>query len=534
MELTATHLLSIPNCTLTHLANGDREPLGHGTLSLHLIDVPAPTHHAAADTKLPGYSVEAPASGGPGAEGGTEECLLLSLASGGPAGQAGVGGVAGKATFELPVKQGTHVVASAGGGYFIPFNGGFDAAAGSETDGPGFVEVTLPDGISLEERDTLEAILSDMTSFTPPPHQPAPVPLSTSPAEASLRNQLVLMNDAGEVVGTLADDHAVAEDGTLFDADQPGALSQNPVVIESSPSGLRATSWVPVDNPTNSSLISAANFVSSGVVVGAEWAARKLEDAAGRQLAGESRLAGGRHKELVFHPIAGRGAAAGLKVTQGVLTVTGKTVGLIGSAAAGVGDRLGRTLGIQSSPSGKPPKGIRGVVNRALVAANSVVDSLEQGGSAVLASGSHSANAVIGHHYGPEAAKVSAQVGGSVKHVALVYIDVRGIQRRALLKTVGRSALKAKMTDGTEVVLEPSTEEELEAIGAGQAGGVARTGAVGTGKAGSVSGAPPPLPARVEPSAAGAGEKVAAAAPALPPRANSPLPPPVPSRPAKN
>ena len=507
MELTATHLISIADCTLEHLANGDREPIGRGTLALHLIAIPTRRQPAEGAAKPPGYSVEDTAPG-PETEGGAEECLLMSVTA---------EGAGGKTVFELPVAQGTRVVGSAGGGYFVPFNGGFEpVGGGAGDDGPGFVELSLPAGVSAEERDTLDSILVEMTNFTPPALHPAP--LAASLSKTSLRNQLVLMDDAGEVVGTLADDHKVAEDGTLFDAAH--ADDHSAVVIESSPAGLTATQWAPVANPTNSSLIAAANFVSSGVVVGSEWAARKMEAAAGRQLAGESRLAGGKHSELVFHPIAGKGAAAGLKLTKGVLTVTGKTVSLLSSAAAGVGDRLGRTLGIQSSPSGKPPTGLRGVVNRALVAANSVVDSLEYGGSSVLSSGSASAHAVIGHHYGAEAAKVSAQVGGSVKHVALVYIDVRGIQRRALLKTVGRSALRAKMTDGTEVLLAPSSEEELNAI----------TKAEGKG------GVPPPLPVRVgTPVAPGAtGTDGKAAAPALPPRGVATTPPPVPARPEKS
>lgn len=49
------------------------------------------------------------------------------------------------------------------------------------------------------------------------------------------------------------------------------------------------------------------------------------------------------------------------------------------------------------------------------------------------------------HRYGSEAKEVADNLGGSVKHAALVYIDARGVGRKALLKSVGKSALRAKM-----------------------------------------------------------------------------------------
>lgn len=147
--------------------------------------------------------------------------------------------------------------------------------------------------------------------------------------------------------------------------------------------------------------------------------------------------------------IAGANAAscrAGNLYTGKAVVVSGKAAAMIGSMASSVGDRVGKTLGIQNKPDGKPPKGVKGLINRSLVAFNSVTDSLETGyvcfsvglprragnnadgssvcsGKHLLASGSKSTTQVVNHSYGAEAAAAAAKVGGSVQHVALVYIE---------------------------------------------------------------------------------------------------------------
>ena len=47
-------------------------------------------------------------------------------------------------------------------------------------------------------------------------------------------------------------------------------------------------------------------------------------------------------------------------------------------------------------------------------------------------------NAVIGHKYGDEAAQSTSMLIGTAKNVGLVYIDMRGMGRRALIKRVGK------------------------------------------------------------------------------------------------
>lgn len=60
------------------------------------------------------------------------------------------------------------------------------------------------------------------------------------------------------------------------------------------------------------------------------------------------------------------------------------------------------------------------------------------------------------HKYGPDAGHATALIGGSVRNVAVVYIDVRGVGRRALLKSTAKGFIKTRMKDGRQVTLQGS------------------------------------------------------------------------------
>ena len=63
------------------------------------------------------------------------------------------------------------------------------------------------------------------------------------------------------------------------------------------------------------------------------------------------------------------------------------------------------------------------------------------------------------HKYGPEAGHATALLGGSVRNVAVVYIDVRGVGRKALLKSTAKGFVKIKLRDGEEVRLQGDGRE---------------------------------------------------------------------------
>lgn len=109
---------------------------------------------------------------------------------------------------------------------------------------------------------------------------------------------------------------------------------------------------------------------------------------------------------------------------------------------------------------GNAASGIKGVFKNALAAGLLIAEGAEKGGKHFLETGRQSTNTVVGHKYGEEAKLLTNEITSAGQNVALVYVDARGVAHRALLarvgKGVGKGALKARMKDGREVILDDS------------------------------------------------------------------------------
>lgn len=83
---------------------------------------------------------------------------------------------------------------------------------------------------------------------------------------------------------------------------------------------------------------------------------------------------------------------------------------------------------------------------------------------------------MIRHKYGAQAGHATALAGGAVRNVAVVYIDVRGIGRKALLKGTAKGFVKARLSDGQSVTLQAEGRETTNGQGGSiEAGEVERT-----------------------------------------------------------
>lgn len=119
-----------------------------------------------------------------------------------------------------------------------------------------------------------------------------------------------------------------------------------------------------------------------------------------------------------------------------------------------------------------------GVLNKSLMAFNTVVDGVEQAGRNLLTGTSSSMTTVVGHRWGEEAGEVASHIGGGFKNVGLVYIDVTGVSRRAILKSVAKGMVVGQVKGGGQVVVGGEQGQDQAAIG-----GPAAVGALGDGKA---------------------------------------------------
>ncbi|KAK4706130.1 spartin, partial [Phenoliferia sp. Uapishka_3] len=356
--------------------------------------------------------------------------------------------------FELPI-QSTSPISSQPPSYVIPcvlsYDALFGGALGNEKDakedeGSGFIKVTLPSTCATEDREYFEHYLlgfATLSDVDPPAN-------STLPPDLSSR--LVLIDEEqGNIIGEVSADQPFKEDLQL------STESPDAVVVEytDSKDGIitirpAASAWTPTENPSGSSIISFADFISKGIVVGSEALGRGMHYGASKVVEKSKPT----QNPAVFSERTKNYIGQGHKVTSRAVRISGQTVEIVGDFAAKFGDTFGKTLGIQTTSSGKQPTGIRGLVNHSLVAIDTLAGSIGTGGRTLIDAGSASSASIVGHRYGPEAQKISLQVGGSVKHAALVYIDARGVTRKALLKSVGKHAIRAKLVDGREVVLE--------------------------------------------------------------------------------
>jgi spartin len=150
---------------------------------------------------------------------------------------------------------------------------------------------------------------------------------------------------------------------------------------------------------------------------------------------------------------SGRAVQVSNKTAQSIMTVAGR-----------FGDRLGKATGIQrgGSDPNTPPSGFRGALNRSLVAASSIWDSVDQSAQRVLEDGGNAASKVIRTKYGDDAAMLSKSVGQTGKSVFLIYRDVSGVRRKTLLKVAGSGVIKARTRDGQEVQVQLAQSQALQ------------------------------------------------------------------------
>ena len=205
-----------------------------------------------------------------------DQWLILQLAS-----------ATGTPIFEMPIPASTRILSSPPASYVIPsaitnwsalFGGGDEKA--DEGDGSGFIKMTLPPTVSVESREALEHYLWGLASFA-----------SSTP---DLRSRLVLVDeDRGTIIGELSTDCKIDEDPHLALEGQGASHEKEPVVVDvgsSSKTGLitvrPVSAWKATENPTGSSIISLADFVSRGIVVGAEVVGRGLSYGAGKFVEG--------------------------------------------------------------------------------------------------------------------------------------------------------------------------------------------------------------------------------------------------------
>ncbi|KAK4226761.1 senescence-associated protein-domain-containing protein [Podospora fimiseda] len=468
-------LYAINGVKAYHIANGKQEsltPAGPQTLSLLMV----PTSSAFAD---PAIDAETAAN--------AEQDFYLHLHL--------------PPELDLPLPATTQIYHQPPTSYLIPrWDLGPDSGAFTKIE---FPSVESRKGIQ-EDVDTFETILAQCTAFlerAPPPKfsgqeekswwddkdlkgkngasssaksttsgetLPAYNPADFQPGEAYARGshskhapgQIVLVDEEdGSVIGELTDGYKIVEDGSL----KPG--SKDPVEITLPANGGQNIAVAPISRELyeaelhpaykNSFLVSNASAASRLIITGSDMLAKLLQG----QADSYTKKATPAAKPMTFQPTTKEHIRRINTFTGGAASLSAKTVGQIGKVAQNFGAHLGGHSNKERGKKGfdkdgKPVDTYKpGLLNKTMMAFSTVMDGVDQASRHLLASTSDAATTVVQHKWGDEAGDISRSIGGGVRNVGLVYIDVTGVSRRALIKSVAKGMVVGKTVNGESVIV---------------------------------------------------------------------------------
>ncbi|KAF8528187.1 senescence-associated protein-domain-containing protein [Hysterangium stoloniferum] len=367
-----------------------------------------------------------------------------------------------------------------------------------EAPGSDIVELVVPLDIhnpaSAEDLETMEVLLSQygvVHDFE------APVARDTSSAgqqpsvettalyqhkpsgsASDFKGRLILMDENnGEVMGTLDENVSIKEDTSLAIQGH----EKDPVVVElpSEEEELagRIEAYVhPASAEERDALMQTAGYISRGIVFATSVIASGMTSVSNYYISHSTPSP----KAVEFSPRARANMKRIHKISGTAVDVTSKTTGAILQSVEFVANKLAgpSSKPVQRPPPSLPPRdGISTtksseapmpvppplpprkprLLNRILASTDLLLTTLEHSANTLIVTGTDAVSASLGHKYGTEMGQASQLTGQSVRNVGLVYVDLRGVGRRALLRKAGKAVVKARM-GGREVVFGPQAQ----------------------------------------------------------------------------
>ncbi|KAJ9629838.1 hypothetical protein H2203_002219 [Taxawa tesnikishii (nom. ined.)] len=432
-------LYSIPGIKAYHIQNGEEHSLTpSGPQTLSLLMVPTSSPFAGLSTTIP--QNEAP-----------DEDFYLHLNL--------------PPELDLPMPATTQIYHQPPHSYLIPrWDLGPESGA--------FTKIEFPPigrGVTQEDVDTFETILAQCTSFlerAPPPKPDRPLQ-KYNPADYATggkhydgpgHGQIVLVDeDNGSVVGELSGGAAIVEDPRLKHG------NKNPVEIQISADGQRVDVR-PVSEDylelarhpayKDSSLVQNAATASRLIVTGSSYIGDILTKGAD-SFVQKTKPA---PKPMEFSPATHTRVRKINTFTQGAAGLSAKTVGQATKYAQNLGATMARKKEARPhkgyDKDGRPTEDYKpGLLNKSMIAFSTIADGIAYSGKNLLTSGGAAATQVVGHRYGEQAGALTSSLAGGVKNVGLVYIDVTGVSRRAVIKSVAKGMVVGRVRGGGQVVV---------------------------------------------------------------------------------
>ncbi|KAF3357279.1 Spartin like protein [Verticillium longisporum] len=389
---------------------------------------------------------------------------------------------------DLPLPATTQIYHQPPRSYLIPrWDLGPDSGA--------FTRLEFPDTGSRqglqEDVDTFETILAQCTAFlerSPPPKKaakadvppvsttraaeknlsgasgseplPAYNPANYEPGQAYAQGshslhpggRIVLVDEEdGSVIGELTEGYQVDDSGIKHGSKDPVEITlpaDSTQAVKVQPASQEYVEMVMHPSYKRSFLVNNASKASRLIVTSSDLIAKGLQSGADTFTQKTKPVS----KPVTFTP------AAHDRIRR-INTFSSKAAGLSATTVTHIGryaQNFGASLGRKKDGSGrgydkdgnvvesyKP-----GLLNKSLMAFNTVADGIEQAGKNLLGGTASSVSQVVEHRWGSEAGQASRHIGGGFKNVGLVYIDVTGVSRRAILKSVAKGMVVGKVGNG--------------------------------------------------------------------------------------
>ncbi|CAE6464881.1 hypothetical protein ACGC1H_004942 [Rhizoctonia solani] len=314
----------------------------------------------------------------------------------------------------------------------------------------GNVTLTVPAPMTdaaTEDLESLEVLLSQYGVLQ------ETGPGASAPGDKGLgdnKGRLMLVDeDNGAMLGTLGEQFHISED--------PGLVSKghekDPVVIEIPEKGDQV--YVHNISPDEQDwLLRSAGYISRGIMYATDLATKGMAAAAQRYVSNSSPTT----QPIVFSETTNNNMRRVHNISGQAVDVTAKTTGMIHKMIDMGIDRMagtGKNKQVDRSAPGAPPPPPRPprLLNRILISTDLLLTTLEQSATQLVSHGTDAASKVAGHRYGPEAGAHTRHFGETVRNVGVVYVDARGVGRRALIKRAGKRMIKGRLGSGKEVVL---------------------------------------------------------------------------------
>ena len=413
-------LLSVANVVASQIYEGEVSPLATGTLNVTLVSQRDLSSTAAADNAGKVTLSDKPlaplkgdlGSSAPGKQDPEREADLFLYLS------------IGQNEFDLPLLATAKIIPQGRTAYLIP----------SQDMPNAFIRLDLASS-SGDDLETFEVILTQFTAYEERPQDLA-------------RQDLVLVDsNDGQFVASLPTEALIVNEDPALSL--PGH-EKDPVLVDilSDPTSKENTLIVKLatlPEGSKSSIVNVGNFVSSGIVYTSNALSKGISSSANWYINRRPTS----DLPISFQPATPERVRKIHHLSNTVVTVSAKATGLLASAAHSLGSGI-RSKISSSDKSGKKPN----FLNKSLIAFETIADSIDASTKQLLNTSSSAATNVVRHKYGEQAADISHNLGSVVRNVGLVYVDARGVTRKALIKGAMKGMVfRAKVGNGEEVLL---------------------------------------------------------------------------------